>query len=65
VSDRGFPSKPNVEWLEEKGIKAGMCPKDPKENRKRREDPWFKEAQKRRGSTEARIGIFKNKFLGA
>ena len=63
VTDRGFTSKPNVRFLEEKGIRDGLCAKDPEENRKRFQDPWYAETQKRRGGTEARIGIFKNVFL--
>lgn len=64
VTDRGFPSKENQSYLEEKGIRDGMCPMDPAENQEKRKDDWFTGAQKRRGSTEARVGIFKNVFLG-
>jgi hypothetical protein len=64
VTDRGFPSNENVAYLKEKGIRDGMCPQDPTENQERRKDDWFTGAQKRRGGTEARIGIFKNVFLG-
>lgn len=63
VTDRGFPSKPNVQLLEEKGVRDGMCARNPDENRERRQDPWYAETQKRRSSTEARIGVFKNVFL--
>jgi hypothetical protein len=63
VTDRGFPSKPNVAWLQKNGIRDGMCAKSPDENRERRQDPWYSEVQKRRSGTEARIGIFKHVFL--
>ncbi len=63
VTDRGFASKKNAAYLEEKGIKDGMCARDPMELRERMKDTWYKDAQKRRGSTEGRIGVFKNVFL--
>jgi hypothetical protein len=64
IADRGFTSKPNVKWLHEKGVRDGLCAKDPCELRERRRDPWYAEGQKRRGNTEARVGVFKNVFLG-
>jgi hypothetical protein len=63
VSDRGFTSKANVKWLEKEKVKNGMCAKDPNELREKMKDSWYAGAQKRRGSTEARIGVFKNIFL--
>lgn len=63
VTDRGFTSKTNVKWLHEQGIRDGLCAKAPEELKQRRRDPWYAGAQKRRGNTEARIGIFKNVFL--
>ncbi|MCC5846386.1 MAG: hypothetical protein JJU05_19220 [Verrucomicrobia bacterium] len=63
VTDRGFASKRNTTYLQEKGIKDGMCARDPMELRERMKDLWYKGAQKRRGSTEGRIGVFKNVFL--
>ena len=63
VTDRGFASKRNTAYLQKKGIKDGMCARDPKELRERMKDQWYKGAQKRRGSTEGRIGVFKNVFL--
>jgi len=63
VTDRGFASKKNAAYLEKKGIKDGMCARDPMELRERMKDTWYKDAQKRRGSTEGRIGVFKNVFL--
>lgn len=63
VTDRGFTSKVNVEWLKERNIRDGMCAKDPRELHEKLKDCWYAGAQKRRGSTEARIGVFKNVFL--
>ena len=63
VTDRGFASKRNASCLREKGIRDGMCSRDPMELRERMKDQWYKDAQKRRGSTEGRIGVFKNVFL--
>ena len=45
-------------------MRDGLCAKDPDVLRERRGDPWYAAAQKRRGNTEARIGVFKNVFLG-
>ena len=64
VADRGFASKRNVKWLKEKGVRDGLCAKDPNELQSRMRDPWYAGAQKRRANTEARVGIFKNVFLG-
>jgi hypothetical protein len=63
-TDRGFDSPENVTFLEEKGIFNGICPRSPRVLRERMSDPVFAAIQKRRVSTEARIGIFKNVFLG-
>lgn len=64
VTDRGFCSKANIRWLEKEKLRDGICRKDPGELRERMSDPWFAAAQKRRGCTEGRIGLFKNVFLG-
>jgi len=63
--DRGFDSKPNRDLLEKGGIYNGICPKAPTELKKRMRDGKFVGLQKRRSQTEARIGIFKNGFLGS
>ena len=63
VTDRGFASKRNKAYLESRGIRDGMCAKDPEELRDRMKEDWYKAAQKRRGSTEGRIGLFKHMFL--
>ncbi len=63
-ADRGFSSKNNVVILKEHEIYDAICPKSPKELQERLSDPIFLSLQTRRSQTEARIGIFKNVFLG-
>ena len=64
--DRGLFSKANKEMLEERGIRSGLCPRDVAELAERLEnETGFREGLKRRAGTEARIGIFKNVFLGS
>ena len=64
--DRGFDSKvANREMLAGKEIFNAICPKDPRELKKRMKEDKFAEMQKKRSQTEARIGIFKNGFLGS
>jgi hypothetical protein len=64
VTDRGFDNTMNVKWLEERGIFAGLCPRNPRALREAMKDQSFAQAQRRRAQTEARIAIFKNEFLG-
>ena len=64
VTDRGFDNKMNVQWLEERGTFAGLCPRDPRALREAMKDQHFAQAQRRRAQTEGRIAIFKNEFLG-
>jgi len=63
--DRGFDSKANRGTLGVKGIFNGLCPRDPRDLKKRMEESEFVKLQQRRSQTEARISIFKNHFLGA
>ena len=63
-SDRGFFSKQNKKFLSDRKINDYMCPKPVEELRVRLQDKTFSEHQTRRAQTEARIGIFKNSFLG-
>ncbi len=63
--DRGFDSKANRGKLEERGIYNGLCPRDPRDLKKRMQESEFAALQQRRSQTEARISIFKNSFLGA
>lgn len=63
--DRGLMSEASIKALNERGIHSGLCPRDPDQLAQRlRKEPGFREGMKRRGSTEARIGIFKNVFVG-
>lgn len=62
--DRGFDSQGNRNDLEESNIFNGICPRSVPLLRERLEDENFRTLQKRRGSTEARISIFKNSYLG-
>jgi len=64
VTDRGCDSKQNQKLLVIKGINNFLCPRSPHELKIRNKETDFCFHQKRRGQTEARIGIFKNNFLG-
>ena len=62
--DRGFSSKKTDEFLDRKKIINGICPKGVSQLQERLKDSVFVSLQTRRSQTEARIGIFKNIFLG-
>ena len=63
--DRGLASKVNSSMLDRREIGNGFCPRDVTELSSRlAAEEGFREGLKRRASTEARIGIFKNVFLG-
>lgn len=64
TTDRGFESSSNVQWLKEHKIYNGLCPKDPRELKRRLRSKKFRRLQRRRAQTEARLAIFKNQFLG-
>ncbi|MCK5155371.1 MAG: hypothetical protein KAQ69_02990 [Spirochaetales bacterium] len=64
ATDRGFDSPENSIDLEELDIINAICPRSVKELESRLEDEVFCRLQTRRGATEARIGIFKNAYLG-
>jgi hypothetical protein len=63
--DRGFDSPANRALLGKDGIYNAICPKSPRELKKRMKESAFVELQQRRSQTEARISIFKNGFLGS
>ena len=63
--DRGFDSKANRALLNKAGIYNGICPQAPGELAKRLREAEFVNLQQRRSQTEARLGIFKNGFLGS
>ncbi|MCK4514165.1 MAG: transposase, partial [Spirochaetaceae bacterium] len=64
TADRGFSSKANSEYLHKEGIYDAICPKSVNALGERLQEPRFRELQKRRAGTEARIGILKNVYSG-
>ena len=63
--DRGLASQDNSAMLARRGIGDGLCPRDPAELARRLErEEGFRAGLKRRAGTEARVGVFKNVFLG-
>ena len=64
TGDRGFDAQNNRDELAEKNIINGICPRSVVQLKERLEEPCFRQLQTRRGSTEARISIFKNAYLG-
>ena len=62
VADRGFSSEVMSSELEKASIKDFIWPRNIDKLKERLEDPEFRDLQKRRGSTEARIAIIKNKI---
>ena len=50
--------------MKEEKIIIAICPKSPKQLQEKLSDSNFVLLQTRRSQTEARIGIFKNVFLG-
>lgn len=64
TADRGFFSAANSKYLGEQGSYDAICPKPVAALGERLREPRFCELQKRRGGTEARIGIFKNVYSG-
>lgn len=63
-TDRSFSDQKNDAYLQEHEIYNALCPRSPKQLQERLADPIFLSLQTRRSQTEARIGIFKNVFLG-
>lgn len=64
VTDRGFYSAANSQALAEGGTFDGLCPRPPSLLHQRMKEAKFARLQRRRGQTEARIGILKAGFLG-
>lgn len=64
AADRGFHSKANGPLLEEAGIFNAICPKPVAKLRERLGDERFRELQTRRASTEARVAVLSNDFVG-
>jgi hypothetical protein len=65
TADRGFDSPDNRIELEKLVIFNAICPLSVPLLKERLQESDFCLYQKRRGSTEGRIGIFKNAYLGA
>jgi len=63
-ADRGFDAEKNRNNLKEQTIFNAICPRSVPSLKERLEDDEFCRLQKRRAATEARIGIFKNAYLG-
>ena len=63
-TDRGFASKKTSKLLRENGIYDATCPRDPAALNERMNEELFRDLQKRRGSTEARIAILRQKQGG-
>lgn len=61
-TDRGMESQANVNFLKNKNISNGICPKAPAELQEKLSDLGYAASMKRRASTEGRIGIFKNRI---
>ena len=60
VGDRGFDTRKVAEELKKATLTSSICPKNPQELRRRLDEATFRESQRRRGATEARIAIVKN-----
>jgi hypothetical protein len=64
AGDRGFDSELNRVGLDLDGIYNALCPRNPRQLKKRSRSWKFKRLQRRRAQTEGRISIVKNVFLG-
>lgn len=64
TGDRGFDSPESRAHLDELDLVNGICPRSVPALKEKLEDEGFCFLQKRRGSTEGRIGLFKNAYLG-
>jgi hypothetical protein len=62
AADRAFDSEANQKRLAHCGIYNAICPRSPRELRRRHRSWKFRKLQRRRGQTEGRIAI-KNVFL--
>jgi hypothetical protein len=63
--DRGFDSKANQDYMKNNDIFNAVCPRNPRQLRERLEDDIFRNAQRRRSQTEARISILSHCFCGS
>lgn len=60
-ADRGFSSRQGSAQLAQRGIYDAVCPKDPEQLRQHFAESRFARLQRRRGSTEGRIAIVKQR----
>lgn len=63
-ADRGFDAENNRTELKKQTIFNAICPRSVPNLKERLENDEFSRLQTRRAATEARIGIFKNVYLG-
>jgi IS5 family transposase len=61
VGDRGFCAKSGKAKLQDRQIYDAICPRDPAELKRRLKEARFVRLQRRRGSTEARVAILKQR----
>jgi hypothetical protein len=64
VTDRGFASTENDAALVVAKVANATLPRKPEDMQAKFLDPIMRKLHRRRAQTEARIGIFKNKFIG-
>ena len=64
AADRGFFTDSHSRTLNESKTFHALCPRPPKELKKRMKGEKFAAMQRRRSQTEARIGILKQGFFG-
>ena len=65
AGDRGFDSKANQGYMQSNDIFNAVCPRNPQQLIDRLEDDTFRNAQRRRSQTEARISILSHCFCGS
>jgi len=65
AGDRGFDSRANQKYMESNDIFNAVCPRNPQQLIDRLKDDTFRDAQRRRSQTEARISILSHCFCGA
>ena len=58
-ADRGFDSRANQDYMENNDIFNAVCPRNPQRLIDRLKDDTFRDTQRRRSQTEARISILK------
>lgn len=64
AGDRIFDTKENAQYLKEKEVFNALCDRGRAKRRGELEKEAYRGMQRRRAQTEARIGLFKNNFLG-